>query len=264
MQEDAKSELDSLEEELKSLIDACDEAKSKYEEELRKENPDEEEQKKAQDQYNEAKNTYQERYKEYEEKYSTLSEQIRSLVPAYVENSWTKTEDGKFSIDSSTYSGTKAFVVWVKLVSADGTITYDEGIYSIDGNKVSNEKIESITLNKTSITITEGSSETLTTTIIPSDAIDKTLIWSSEDESIAKVENGKVTAISAGTTKIKVATADGSVSATCTVTVTKKDPTTANKVLAQTGEKSILPIVIIAFSICGIVMYKKVTNLKLK
>lgn len=48
--------------------------------------------------------------------------------------------------------------------------------------------------------------------------------WSSDNDKIAKVENGKVTAVAEGTAMIKaVSTEDGNVSAACKVTVTKAD-----------------------------------------
>ena len=86
-------------------------------------------------------------------------------------------------------------------------------------------KIESISLNKSNITLSKGTSETLKATINPSDATDdKTLTWKSEDENIAKVDgNGKVTGVGTGTTNITVTTSNGK-SATCKVTVVRQTP----------------------------------------
>jgi len=57
--------------------------------------------------------------------------------------------------------------------------------------------------------------------IEPADAWDKTVIWSSEDESIATVdEDGVVRGINYGTTTIKAKTSDGGYEATCDVEVT--------------------------------------------
>lgn len=79
-------------------------------------------------------------------------------------------------------------------------------------------KVTKVELNKTSLTLDVNESETLTATITPSNATDKSVTWESSDTNIATVENGKVTAVGAGNTTIK-ATVDGK-SATCTVTVT--------------------------------------------
>jgi len=82
-------------------------------------------------------------------------------------------------------------------------------------------EVTSVTLNKTELVLTEGDSETLTATVKPDDATDKTVTWSTSDESIAKVDNnGKVTALKEGTATI-IAKA-GAKSAICAVSVSKK------------------------------------------
>jgi uncharacterized protein YjdB len=81
--------------------------------------------------------------------------------------------------------------------------------------------VTGVSLNKTALTVGTGSSETLTANIIPADALNKTVVWTSSDEAIAVVDgNGKVTGVTAGTATITVKTADGDFDATCTVTVT--------------------------------------------
>ena len=80
--------------------------------------------------------------------------------------------------------------------------------------------VSSVSLNKTELTIEKGKSETLTATVYPSDATDKTVTWKSSDTSIATVDqNGKITAVSLGNAVITVTTKDGSKTATCSVTV---------------------------------------------
>ena len=68
-----------------------------------------------------------------------------------------------------------------------------------------------------------GESEKLTATIVPEDAEDKSVEWSSDNTSVATVDvSGNVIAVAEGTAKIKVTAKDGSgVSASCTVTVEK-------------------------------------------
>ena len=80
--------------------------------------------------------------------------------------------------------------------------------------------VESITLDATSATLEEGQSITLIATINPSDADEKTVTWSTSNETVASVSNGKVTANKEGTATITAKA--GSKSATCTVTVYKK------------------------------------------
>ena len=61
---------------------------------------------------------------------------------------------------------------------------------------------QSVTLDKTSLELPVGKSYTLTATVKPDNAADKNVTWSSSDESIATVANGKVTAIKQGTATI--------------------------------------------------------------
>ena len=83
--------------------------------------------------------------------------------------------------------------------------------------------VTSITLDKTSIRLNEGQEQTLTPTVNPSNAADKSLNWSSSNTSVATVDaEGKVTAISKGSAKIKAEAKDGSGKyATCSVTVNR-------------------------------------------
>ncbi|MBR4455918.1 MAG: Ig-like domain-containing protein [Solobacterium sp.] len=80
--------------------------------------------------------------------------------------------------------------------------------------------VTGVSLNKTETTINKGSSETLTATVEPAAATDKTVIWSSDKPAVATVDNsGKVSAVGKGTAVITATTKDGSFTATCTVTV---------------------------------------------
>jgi len=81
--------------------------------------------------------------------------------------------------------------------------------------------VESISLNKTTTTILEGGSETLSYIISPTDASNQNVTWTSSNKAVATVENGIVSAIKPGTAIITVTTEDGNKSASCTVTVDK-------------------------------------------
>ena len=56
----------------------------------------------------------------------------------------------------------------------------------------------------------------------PDNATNKNVVWSSSNESVAKVSNGKVTAVSPGSVTITAKTDDGSKTATCQITVKAK------------------------------------------
>ena len=80
--------------------------------------------------------------------------------------------------------------------------------------------VTGVTLKKESVSLKQGASEKLEAVITPSDASDKTLLWSSGDSNIATVdENGMVKAVSKGSTKITVRSKDGNYFARCLVHV---------------------------------------------
>ena len=81
----------------------------------------------------------------------------------------------------------------------------------------------SITLDKTAISLPEGSCETITATVLPENASDKTVVWSTSDEAIATVTDNYdgtavVTIVKVGVATITATTTDGShLSATCEI-----------------------------------------------
>ena len=101
--------------------------------------------------------------------------------------------------------------------------------------------VTAVTLNKTSVSLKAGETVTLTATVKPDDATDKTVTWGSSDESVAKVENGIVTAIGKGLSTITAKAGD--MSATCLVTVSVPvENVTLNKteLVLQKGQEEVL------------------------
>ena len=87
----------------------------------------------------------------------------------------------------------------------------------------SNRLIAELKLNKTAVSLEEGRSDSITVSIRPNDAANKTLSWTSSNPSVATVSNGTIRALKPGSATITVMTTDGSgLSATCGVTVTAK------------------------------------------
>ena len=84
-------------------------------------------------------------------------------------------------------------------------------------------EVTSVSLNKTSLTLEIGESETLTATVMPSNATDKSVTWTSSDQAVATVANGKITAVGSGTAMITATTSNGK-TAICTVTVNAAVP----------------------------------------
>ena len=83
--------------------------------------------------------------------------------------------------------------------------------------------VESVSLDKTSVELKEGEEVSLTATVKPGNATNKNVIWSSSNETVASVTDGKVSALKSGETTITVTTEDGAKTAECTIIV-KGDP----------------------------------------
>ena len=81
-----------------------------------------------------------------------------------------------------------------------------------------------VTLDKTSASVKQGKTITLTATVEPADAVNKNVTWSSNNASVATVSNGVVTGVTTGNAQITATTVDGSHTASCTVTVTTSLP----------------------------------------
>ena len=80
--------------------------------------------------------------------------------------------------------------------------------------------VSGVALDKASISIKVGDTETLTATVSPKNAANKKVTWKSSDAAVATVDaNGKVTGVKAGEATITVTTDDGGKTATCKVTV---------------------------------------------
>jgi len=81
--------------------------------------------------------------------------------------------------------------------------------------------VTGVSMNKSSVSLDGGSTETLVAILEPSNATNQNVTWSSDNNSVATVAaDGTVTAVTAGTANITVKTVDGNKTASCSVTVT--------------------------------------------
>ena len=106
---------------------------------------------------------------------------------------------------------------------AGGTYSEDKSVTLYAVWKTATVSVTGVSLNKTTLTLNIGDSETLTATITPDNATDKSVTWTSSNTDVATVENGTVTAVGAGSATITAKTADGAKKATCLVTVVDPD-----------------------------------------
>ncbi len=106
---------------------------------------------------------------------------------------------------------------------------YIKLVYSTTSEMIEEIKVTGVSLDKTSAILNVGDLQILTAIILPDNATNKNVTWSSSNTSVATVDsNGKVTAVSNGTSVITVTTDNGNFKATCTVTV-------GNTTVAVTG-----------------------------
>ncbi len=95
--------------------------------------------------------------------------------------------------------------------------------------------VSGLSLSQTSLTLTEGEEAHLSVTVVPDDASDKTVVWSTSDATVATVNDGVVRAVAPGSATISVKTADGLVSASCAVTVNRRAIPVASVSLDKTS-----------------------------
>ena len=80
-------------------------------------------------------------------------------------------------------------------------------------------KVTSVSLYPTSLTLTVGEEQTLLVTVYPQNASDKTVIWSSSNDYVASVTDGRVSAIHAGEAIIYAKSKDSEKEGSCKVRV---------------------------------------------
>ena len=116
-----------------------------------------------------------------------------------------------------TAQGTSNFTV-----TASNNGGSDSKPLSITISSATNIPVQSVSLDKTSLELTEGGTGTLIATVEPNNATNKNVTWASSNSAVATVDaTGNVKAVGAGEATITVTTQDGGKTDTCTVTVEK-------------------------------------------
>ncbi|MCQ2462151.1 MAG: Ig-like domain-containing protein [Clostridia bacterium] len=132
---------------------------------------------------------------------------------------WMSNNPSVVTVSSSgVIKGIKKGVAYISCTSVDGGIV---GACQITVKEKVIVKVTSVRLDKTSATLKKGKTIQLNATVLPSNATNKKVTWSSANTTVATVSSsGVVTAKAAGTAIIAVKTADGAFKATCKITVT--------------------------------------------
>ena len=133
---------------------------------------------------------------------------------------WTSNNTSVATVDNSG----KVTGVSAGSATITATSTTDNTITASCVVTVQAVAVTGVSINPTSANLQIGGSTDLTATVLPANATDRSVSWSSSNTAVATVNNGHVTAIAAGTATITVTTTDGNKTATCSVTVTAGPP----------------------------------------
>ena len=123
---------------------------------------------------------------------------------------------------SNTYGSNFTIMVYVRRNNRNTTgYLYCYGAEIEVNYSAETVHVTGVDVSPATVSLEEGETESLTATVSPSNATDKSVSWSSSNTSVATVNSsGVVTAVSAGTATITATTTDGGYTDTCTVTVT--------------------------------------------
>ena len=146
---------------------------------------------------------------------------VATIWPTNADNknmSWRSSDESVATVNAS---GT---IVARSIGTTTITVTTEDGGHTATCNVTVLERpvgVTSLVLDKSAITLTFGNSAMLIAILLPANATNKNVIWTSSDETLAKVEGGRVTAQQkAGTVMITATSEDNpSISATCTVKI---------------------------------------------
>ena len=148
-----------------------------------------------------------------------------TVLPAIATNkdvTWLSDNPSVATVDDGVVTGVAEGTATITVKTVDGEFTDTITI------NVTALKVTGVRLDKTEAHVAPGGTITLTATISPDNAPDKSVTWSSDDESVATVVDGVVTGVAEGTAIITVTTTDGAKKATCTIIVTNQNATTAS------------------------------------
>jgi uncharacterized protein YjdB/alpha-tubulin suppressor-like RCC1 family protein len=162
----------------------------------------------------------------------SLNQTTLSLAPGGTGNLVATVLPENATNKSVTWSSSAPAVATVSpagVVSAVAAGTSTITVTTADGNRTATcaltvsaavVPVTSVTLDQTTVALKTNESAILTPTILPENATNKDVTWSSSNEEVVMVTNGLVIPLGAGSATVTVTTVDGGRTATCAVTVT--------------------------------------------
>ena len=143
---------------------------------------------------------------------------VASVLPTDATNqkvSWKSSDTSVASVEDGKVNALSPGSATVSVVSEDGGHTASCTV-TVKAKVI---PVASVSLDKSALALVVGDKGKLTATVLPEEATDRSVQWSSANPAIASVDEGVVSAVGAGTTSILAKTIDGGFSASCEVTV---------------------------------------------
>ena len=128
---------------------------------------------------------------------------------------WSSSDENVLVVENGVVTPKAPGVATVKVVSEESELVATV-VYNV---KARVGAVTGVTLDKTELTLALGETATLVATVAPEDAVDKSLVWTSNGKAVSVDSVGVIKADTVGTATITVTTVDGGYTATCKVTV---------------------------------------------
>ncbi len=133
---------------------------------------------------------------------------------------WSSDETSVATVNQSgEITGVGVGTVTITVTTIDGSHTAEVTV-TVTAVPIGTISVSGVSVDESTVSIVNGLTATVVATVSPANATDKSVTWSSDETSIATVDNGVITALGVGTATITVTTIDGSHTAEVTVTVT--------------------------------------------
>ena len=153
-----------------------------------------------------------------EEETATLTATVQPANATNQNVTWTSSNTSVATVQNGTVTAVSAGTATITVTTVDQSktatceVTVAAATVPVTGVTLSQNEAH-LYYNRTPNTLT------LTATVAPDNATNRAVTWASSNPSVAKVENGVVTALACGTAVITATTQDGNHTATCAVTV---------------------------------------------
>lgn len=122
------------------------------------------------------------------------------------------------------WDGSRRFIIMRRLLKFMSVCVIFAAAFSCTDPVQEGVEVAGVSLDKNELRLEVGESGNLVATVVPANADDKSVVWSSQDENVAVVsESGVVTGAAVGKTAVVVTTVDGGFTAECAVEVYESD-----------------------------------------